>query len=162
MFVVNTTTGQVLDDEAVKTELAMVRPYGRWVAEHRVEIEDLKAKEQGVGSEFQVAGCGSNDAHSTHNSQPGTRNSHPVQLQLSLFQRQRAFGYTADELKMVLGPMAENGEEPAGSMGNDTPLAVLSNRPIVAERTMEFIYGMKTGTTTTNVPGANVAVGYQP
>src|SRR5213075_1625399 len=43
--------------------------------------------------------------------------------------RQRVFGYTADELKMVLGPMADAGEEPAGSMGNDTPLAVLSNRP---------------------------------
>ena len=100
MFVVNTTTGQVLDDEAVKTELAMVRPYGRWVAEHRVSIEDLKTTEH-----------------------------RPVQLPLSLFQRQRLFGYTADEIKMVLGPMADAAEEPAGSMGNDTPLAVLSDRP---------------------------------
>src|SRR5256714_8098006 len=133
MFVVNTTTGQVLDDEAVKTELAMVRPYGRWVAEQRVTIEDLKATERVVGCEFQVEGCGSAqrnvDAQSTHNSQPGTHNSQPVLLPLPLFVAQRLFGYTADELKMVLAPMAENGEEPAGSMGNDTPLAVLSNRP---------------------------------
>src|SRR2546423_7840670 len=133
MFVVNTTTGQVLDDEAVKTELAMVRPYGRWVAEQRVTIEDLKATERVVGCEFQVEGCGpaqrNVDAQSTHNSQPGTHNSQPVLLSLPLFVAQRLFGYTADELKMVLGPMAENGEEPAGSMGNDTPLAVLSNRP---------------------------------
>ncbi|HEY8848804.1 MAG TPA: glutamate synthase central domain-containing protein, partial [Thermoanaerobaculia bacterium] len=47
----------------------------------------------------------------------------------SLFLRQRAFGYTVDEIKMVLGPMGDAGEEPAGSMGNDTPLAVLSRRP---------------------------------
>ena len=126
MFVVNTTTGQVLDDEAVKTELAMVRPYHRWVTEQRLSIEDLKAKEQGVRCEFQVAGSGSAES-STHNPQPGTHNPHPVQL--PLFAAQRAFGYTADELKMVLAPMAENGEEPAGSMGNDTPLAVLSDRP---------------------------------
>ncbi|HEX6627091.1 MAG TPA: glutamate synthase large subunit, partial [Gemmatimonadaceae bacterium] len=126
MFVVNTTTGQVLDDEAVKTELAMVRPYHRWVTEQRIELEDLKATEQVMGCEFQVAGSGS-AASSTPNPQPGTRNSQPVQL--PLFTRQRLFGYTADELKMVLAPMAENSEEPAGSMGNDTPLAVLSDRP---------------------------------
>lgn len=101
MFVVNTTTGQVLDDEAVKTELAMVRPYHRWVTEQRIDLEQLKA----------------------------TDNSHPDQLPLPLFTQQRLFGYTADELKMVLGPMAANSEEPAGSMGNDTPLAVLSDRP---------------------------------
>ena len=111
MFVVNTTTGQVLDDEAVKTELAMVRPYGRWVAEHRVAIEDLRAR----GGRRESGG-----------GPPDTRSEQP---QMSLFQRQRLFGYTADELKMVLAPMAENGEEPAGSMGNDTPLAVLSDRP---------------------------------
>src|SRR5205814_8494787 len=101
MLVVNTTKGVILDDEAVKTELAMVRPYGRWVSEQRIELEALKATERDAGSG----------------------------LPLSLFQRQRLFGYTADEIKMVLGPMADTGEEPAGSMGNDTPLAVLSERP---------------------------------
>src|SRR5437762_585941 len=101
MLVVNTTKGVILDDEAVKTELAMVRPYGRWVSEQRIELEALKATARDAGSG----------------------------LPLSLFQRQRLFGYTADEIKMVLGPMADTGEEPAGSMGNDTPLAVLSERP---------------------------------
>ena len=125
MFVVNTTTGQVLDDEAVKTELAMVRPYGRWVAEHRVAIENLKAKERGIGS--RVVGTG--QGLFTEAPSPVPDAPDPVQLPLSLFQRQRLFGYTADELKMVLSPMAQNGEEPAGSMGNDTPLAVLSERP---------------------------------
>ncbi|MFL5481185.1 MAG: glutamate synthase large subunit [Gemmatimonadaceae bacterium] len=106
MFVVNTTTGQVLDDEAVKTELAMVRPYGRWVSEHRIDLATVKANDK---------------------AQPVTGDQHPVQL--PLFLAQRLFGYTADEIKMVLAPMAEVGEEAAGSMGNDTPLAVLSNRP---------------------------------
>ena len=109
MFVVNTTTGQVLDDEAVKTELAMVRPYHRWVTENRIDLETLKARS--MTGEQESAG------HS------------PLASRLSPLALQRLFGYTADELKMVLGPMGEAGEEPAGSMGNDTPLAVLSDRP---------------------------------
>ncbi|HEX2692541.1 MAG TPA: glutamate synthase central domain-containing protein, partial [Gemmatimonadaceae bacterium] len=100
MLVVNTTQGRVLDDEAVKAELASVRPYRRWVSEQRVELPL---------------------AHSNDVDEAGQA--------LPLTVRQRAFGYTIDELKMVLGPMADAGEEPAGSMGNDTPLAVLSQRP---------------------------------
>jgi glutamate synthase domain-containing protein 2/glutamate synthase domain-containing protein 1/glutamate synthase domain-containing protein 3 len=99
MLVVNTTQGRILDDEAIKMELAMVRPYRRWVSEQRVELSTLVSGQQ-------------------HHVEP-----------LPLHLRQRAFGYTTDELKMVLGPMADAGEEPAGSMGNDTPLAVLSKRP---------------------------------
>ncbi|HZE08318.1 MAG TPA: glutamate synthase central domain-containing protein, partial [Gemmatimonadaceae bacterium] len=99
MLVVNTTQGRVLDDEAIKQELASVRPYKRWVAEQRVDLAALVAHERTVAS--------------------------PIPL----VARQRAFGYTIDELKMVIGPMADAGEEPAGSMGNDTPLAVLSHRP---------------------------------
>src|SRR6266566_2066245 len=101
MFVVNTTTGLILDDEAIKTELASVRPYRRWVAEQRIDLEELQLL---------------------------PRSTTQATL-LPLNVRQAAFGYTADELKMVLGPMAITGEEPAGSMGNDTPLAVLSRRP---------------------------------
>jgi len=126
MLVVNTTAGTILDDEAVKTELAMVRPYHRWISEQRLDLEQLqKATEQDTGGQLLGAGC----ASVTGDQEPATGSPHPVQLQLSLFQRQRLFGYTADEIKMVLGPMAANGEEPAGSMGNDTPLAVLSQRP---------------------------------
>src|SRR5687768_16271389 len=105
MLVVNTTQGRILDDEAIKMELAMVRPYSRWVAEQRIDLDQLQRQTNAASSritEDQV---------------------------LPLFTQQRAFGYTADEVKMVLGPMADLGEEPAGSMGNDTPLAVLSHRP---------------------------------
>jgi glutamate synthase (NADPH/NADH) large chain len=116
MLVVNTTQGRILDDEAIKTELAMVRPYRRWIAEERIELEAL------------VAELGKNeirDLRGTDGSSEITAAGRSVPLSTL----QRAFGYTADELKMVLGPMAETGEEPAGSMGNDTPLAVLSRRP---------------------------------
>ncbi len=117
MLVVNTTQGRILDDEAIKTELASVRPYRRWVSEQRVELDDLIVQkelqlreESGGRGEALGARC-------------------EVESSVSLEVQQRAFGYTADELKMVLGPMADSGEEPAGSMGNDTPLAVLSQRP---------------------------------
>jgi glutamate synthase (NADPH/NADH) large chain len=106
MLVVNTTQGRILDDEAIKMELASVRPYRRWVAEQRIELADLVATHEDYASRFPL---------------PASR--------FPLSVRQRAFGYTVDELKMVLGPMADTGEEPAGSMGNDTPLAVLSRRP---------------------------------
>ena len=111
MLVVNTTQGRILDDEAIKMELASVRPYRRWVAEQRIDLEELQLQLQQreeLGGRGEAVG---------------------VRDEAELAIRQRAFGYTTDELKMVLGPMAEAGEEPAGSMGNDTPLAVLSRRP---------------------------------
>jgi glutamate synthase domain-containing protein 2/glutamate synthase domain-containing protein 1 len=103
MLVVNTTQGRILDDEAIKMELASVRPYRRWVAEQRIDLSTI------------VAERGANEPQ--------------AEPSVPLFVRQHAFGYTTDEVKMVLGPMADAGEEPAGSMGNDTPLAVLSGRP---------------------------------
>ncbi|MEP6551719.1 MAG: glutamate synthase central domain-containing protein, partial [Gemmatimonadales bacterium] len=118
MLVVNTTQGRVLDDEAIKMELAMVRPYHRWVAEGRIDLASVIAATEPQNEEGE--GCEVIGARSEVG--PGDRSA-------PLVARQHAFGYTADELKMVLGPMAEAGEEPAGSMGNDTPLAVLSRRP---------------------------------
>ena len=107
MLVVNTTQGRVLDDEALKTEMASVRPYRTWVAEQRIDLAAVIANGEAAPL------VESADRERT----------------LPLMVRQRAFGYSTDELKMVLGPMADAGEEPAGSMGNDTPLAVLSRRP---------------------------------
>ncbi|HEY3258488.1 MAG TPA: glutamate synthase central domain-containing protein, partial [Gemmatimonadaceae bacterium] len=107
MLVVNTTQGRVLDDEALKMEMASVRPYRNWVAEKRIDLATLIA-----------------DGDAKTQIESGLhRPSVPLRV------LQRAFGYTTDELKMILTPMAEAGEEPAGSMGNDTPLAVLSRRP---------------------------------
>ena len=133
MLVVNTTQGRILDDEALKTELASVRPYRRWVAEQRIELSTLISKQQGqlreerdAISRLQLREEQDPRSQLTEDGRPETLHDDRA---LSLHARQRAFGYTADELKMVLGPMSEAGEEPAGSMGNDTPLAVLSRRP---------------------------------
>ncbi|MEP7000952.1 MAG: glutamate synthase central domain-containing protein, partial [bacterium] len=99
MLIVNTTLGRLRDDEEVKAELVSLRPYRRWVEEQRVALPEA----------VHVAAAPRSAA--------------------ALARMQRAFGYTREELRMILAPMAETGEEAVGSMGNDTPLAVLSERP---------------------------------
>ena len=99
MLVVNTLQGRLLDDDEVKTELVSLRPYRRWVAEQRVALPSV------------------------------TVTARPALDVTGLARLQRAFGYTREELRMILAPMAESGEEAVGSMGNDAPLAVLSRRP---------------------------------
>ncbi|MGH7652764.1 MAG: glutamate synthase large subunit [Gemmatimonadaceae bacterium] len=145
MLVVNTTQGRVLDDEAIKQELASVRPYKRWVAEQRVDLAVLVAdnasnhrpasEERSTSDHRAPKGNPLEDGElGSANAQVDVRDDElsadgTVARKIPLAARQRAFGYTIDELKMVIGPMADAGEEPAGSMGNDTPLAVLSLRP---------------------------------
>src|SRR3984893_7424871 len=124
MLVVNTTQGRILDDEAIKMELASVRPYRRWVAEQRVDLSELVAKQTADELQLREELGGGSEVLGARWEVEGPRSA-SVPLDVV----QRAFGYTVDEIKMVLGPMGEAGEEPAGSMGNDTPLAVLSRRP---------------------------------
>ncbi|MDR4500145.1 MAG: glutamate synthase large subunit [Nitrospirales bacterium] len=100
MFIVDTEQGRIIDDEEIKADIVKRKPYRQWLTQHRVSLDELPEP-------FNVP-------------QPD----HPT-LRL----RQQAFGYTVEELKMVLMPMAVNGEEPISSMGTDTPLAVLSQRP---------------------------------
>ena len=100
MFVVDTVEGRIIDDEEIKTEITKRKPYRQWLTQHRVSLDELPEP--------------------MNVPQPD----HPT-----LRQRQQAFGYTVEELKMVLFPMGLNGEEPISSMGTDTPLAVLSERP---------------------------------
>jgi glutamate synthase (NADPH) large chain len=100
MFLVDTVQGRVIDDDEIKAEMASQRPYGQWVATHRISLDDLPEP--------------------LNVPQPD----HPT-----LRQRQQAFGYTVEELKMIITPMVVGGQEAVGSMGTDTPLAVLSERP---------------------------------
>ena len=100
MFIVDTVRGRVIEDEEIKRDLAARRPYRAWVTANRVGLDELPEP-------ISVA-------------QPDPE---------TLLQHQTAFGYTQEELSMVLTPMAVTGEEPIGSMGTDTPLAVLSQEP---------------------------------
>ncbi len=100
MFLVDTVQGRIIDDEDIKADIVRRQPYRSWVTQYRVSLDELPEP--------------------MNVPQPD----HPT-----LRQRQQAFGYTVEELKMVITPMAVNGEEPVSSMGTDTPLAVLSDRP---------------------------------
>ena len=100
MFLIDTVQGRLIDDEEVKAEIVSRKPYRSWVTQYRISLDELPEP--------------LNVPQPDH---PTTR------------QRQQAFGYTVEELKMVLTPMFVNGEEAISSMGTDTPLAVLSDRP---------------------------------
>ena len=99
MLVVDLERGVVLEDAQIKQELATQAPYADWLDEHRIEFDDLPA--------------------------PPIP---PMPPHDSLRRLQQAFGYTAEDLKLLIMPMALGAQEPVGSMGNDTPQAVLSRR----------------------------------
>jgi glutamate synthase (NADPH/NADH) large chain len=99
MFLVDLEKGRIIDDKELKETLASAKPYAEWIERIRIKLDDLPApKEQ--------------------------REPSPA----SLLDRQQAFAYTQEDVKFPMTPMATNGEEPVGSMGNDSPLAVLSTK----------------------------------
>ena len=100
MFLVDTVEGRIVADKEIKQRLASQQPYAEWVKDNQITMSQLPEPSR------------------THPPDPET-----------LLRRQRAFGYTDEDLKMILSPMASAGEEPIGSMGTDTPLACLSDQP---------------------------------
>jgi glutamate synthase (NADPH) large chain len=100
MFLVDTVEGRIVSDREIKTRLAAQQPYAEWLKENQITMNHLPEPSR------------------THPPDPET-----------LLRRQRTFGYSDEDLKMILAPMAESGEEPIGSMGTDTPLACLSDKP---------------------------------
>ncbi len=100
MFLVDTEQGRIVDDEEIKRRISTDRPYRQWLDEHQVHLDDL----------------------------PGAPEV-PVPDHETLLQRQIAFGYSFEDLRLLMLPMARDGVEAVGSMGNDTPLAVLSEKP---------------------------------
>ena len=100
MFLVDTEEGRIVEDDEIKRAIANERPYRQWINDHQVHLNDLPDAPQVPQPD-----------HDT------------------LLQRQIAFGYTFEDERLILAPMAQNGVEAVGSMGNDTPLAVLSNKP---------------------------------
>jgi len=99
MFLVDTAAGRIIPDEEIKEGLASSAPYSEWLHAGLIRLEDLPSRE------------------------------HIVYPHASVQRRQRAFGYTEEEIRILVSPMAKSGGEPLGSMGTDTPIAVLSKRP---------------------------------
>ncbi len=99
MLLVDMAEHRLIDDDEIKSSLAAEHPYEQWLEEGRVDLNDLPDRQ------------------------------HVVHSAASVLRRQQVFGYTHEELKIILAPMANSGAEPIGSMGTDTPLAVLSERP---------------------------------
>ncbi|MEW1924517.1 glutamate synthase large subunit [Streptomyces sp. NPDC088360] len=99
MFLVDTAEHRIVEDDEIKTALAEENPYQEWLEAGEIELSDLPERE------------------------------HIVHTHASVTRRQQTFGYTEEELRIILAPMAKSGGEPLGSMGTDTPIAALSERP---------------------------------
>ena len=99
MLLIDTEEQRIIEDDEIKRELAAAEPYGEWLEQGRIHLSKLPDRE------------------------------HIVHTASSVVRRQRTFGYTEEEVRILLMPMASNGIEPIGAMGSDTPIAVLSERP---------------------------------
>ncbi|MDQ1531384.1 MAG: glutamate synthase large chain, partial [Microbacteriaceae bacterium] len=99
MFLVDTVAGRIIADDEVKAGLAAAQPWGEYIEQGRIRLAALPERE------------------------------HIVHTPASVVRRQRTFGYTEEEIRILLGPMGATGAEPLGAMGSDTPIAVLSTRP---------------------------------
>ncbi|GAA3480789.1 glutamate synthase large subunit [Streptomyces yanii] len=99
MFLVDTAEGRIIEDDEIKAALAAEQPYQEWLETGEIELEDLPERE------------------------------HIVHTHASVTRRQQTFGYTEEELRVILAPMARTAGEPLGSMGTDSPIAALSERP---------------------------------
>jgi len=99
MFLVDLEKGRIVDDKELKDSLASAKPYAEWIERIRVKLDEVE-----------------------------TEKTPPLKSKVRLLDRQQAFGYTQEDLKFIVEPMTLTGEEPIGSMGNDSPMAVLSNK----------------------------------
>ncbi len=100
MFLVDMEQGRIIDDDEIKSRLAGEHPYGEWLEQNHLLLKDLPDPPQ-----------------------------EPEPDHTAVLQRQQAFGYTYEDQRQILGPMARDAVQPLGSMGTDTPLAILSDRP---------------------------------
>ncbi len=120
MFLIDTAEGRIIADEELKHRMASEHPYREWLDRYLVNLEDLP---EPPAVDHLVAENG----HETHG--PLTIPGAPLLSHEAIVQQQQAFGYNFETLRVVMAPMAKSGVEALGSMGNDTPLAVLSDQP---------------------------------
>ena len=124
MLLVDTVEGRIISDEEIKHTIATAQPYEQWLRENLVELKEIPAGESGDGPLQSKA-----PAMRSESGDGPLQSKMPQAKEEPLVRRQLAFGYTFEDLNLILGPMARDGVEPIGSMGNDTPPAVLSERP---------------------------------
>jgi glutamate synthase (NADPH/NADH) large chain len=115
MFLIDLEAGRIIDDKELKDTYSNAKPYKAWINSVRIKLGEIKLSESQLG----------------HNRAKDARNGAPAQGEkapATVLDRQQAFGYTQEDLKFLMAPMAVLGEEATGSMGNDSPLAVMSNK----------------------------------
>ena len=99
MFLIDTKAGVIIEDDQIKAEVASLEPWGEWLEQSRINLKDLPERE------------------------------HVRYSSTSVNRRQRVFGYTEEDIREFITPMARSGQEPIGAMGTDTPIAAISDRP---------------------------------
>ncbi|NBS97028.1 MAG: glutamate synthase subunit alpha, partial [Betaproteobacteria bacterium] len=122
MFLIDLEQGRIIDDKELKDQLSASKPYREWIEKVRIKLEsigDPSAEVDGGGATGSAADAASADVPST---------AADFGSPASLLDLQQAFGYSQEDLKFLMTPMAAAAEEAVGSMGNDSPLAVLSNK----------------------------------
>ena len=112
MFLIDLEKGRIIDDKELKDQLSGSRPYRQWIDRLRIRLDEIATSELAA----------------TEGSDTSSGNSDRPLQNVPLLDRQQTFGYTQEDLKFLMAPMARDGEEAVGSMGNDSPLAVLSNK----------------------------------
>ena len=140
MFLVDTKEGRIVEDEEIKRKLATAKPWREWITGQQVRLDELAdppaaaelTQSRAVISDELLQAAASNgngNGNGTPHAVDPWRAAGVAGEHSSLLELQRAHGYTLEDLKVIIVPMATDGAEPIGSMGNDTPLAVLSDRP---------------------------------
>ena len=127
MFLIDLEQGRMIDDEELKAGLTNNRPYKQWIENVRIKLDDVKGRDNIGSATNSLTGSGSSKVTNTNANITSTRYATNIS-QASLLDRQQAFGYSQEDIKFLMAPMAINGEEGIGSMGNDSPLAVLSSK----------------------------------
>jgi glutamate synthase domain-containing protein 2/glutamate synthase domain-containing protein 1/glutamate synthase domain-containing protein 3 len=136
MFLVDTKEGRIVEDDEIKRKLATAKPWREWITTHQVRLDQIAdpahvadvTKSRAVLPE-ELLQAPNGDGNGAPHAMDPWRAAGVAGEPSSLLELQRAHGYTLEDLKVIIGPMATDGAEPIGSMGNDTPLAVLSDRP---------------------------------
>ncbi|MDB5890356.1 MAG: glutamate synthase subunit alpha [Polaromonas sp.] len=123
MFLIDLEQGRMVDDEEIKATLAHSKPYKQWIENLRIKLDNVPGTQARAASGISVAQGAALSEGGAEPPTAGTNGGVPNLLDL-----QQAFGYTQEDIKFLMSPMAANGEEATGSMGNDSPLAVLSNK----------------------------------